>query len=60
MTCRKRSLRNSGCHTCGSLLSIHIPKKLVNTARRMVVSNAIGTFAGIDQVGLPEMFHGQL
>ena len=24
-----------------------------------MVSNAIGMFAGIDQVGLPEMFHGQ-
>ncbi len=60
VTWLNRSARKNGCQTCGSLLAIHIPKKLVNTASRIVVSNPIGMLAGIDHAGLPEMFHGQL
>src|SRR5690348_16041892 len=51
-----RSWRNSGCQTWGSRLSAHIPKNEVETESRMVSSYAIGMFAGIDHVGLPEMF----
>ena len=56
MTRTNRSLRNSGCQTCGSLLNAHMPKNEVKTASKMPHSYAIGMFAGIDQVGLPEMF----
>ena len=60
VTRRNRSLRNSGCQTCGSLLRPHIPKNDVRTANRIVGSYAIGMFAGIDHVGLPEMFQPHL
>src|SRR5437899_12918711 len=60
VTWLNRSLRKNGCQTFGSLFAIHMPKKLVNTASKIVVSNPIGTLAGIDHAGLPEMFHGQL
>ncbi|MND09721.1 hypothetical protein D3C83_332650 [compost metagenome] len=60
MTFAKRSLRKNGCQTCGSLFRIHTAKNVVRTENRIVASNAIGTFAGIDQLGLPPMFHGQL
>src|SRR5690242_12306360 len=56
VTRRNRSLRKNGCQTCGSLLKPHIPKNAVSTDSKIVSSYAIGMFAGIDQVGLPEMF----
>src|SRR5688500_5603786 len=55
----KRSFLKNGCQTCGSLLRIHIPKNVVSTDARIVVSYEIGTFAGIDHAGLPATFHGQ-
>src|SRR5688500_19931705 len=57
VTRANRSLRNSGCQTCGSLLNAHMPRNVVIAASRIAHSYAIGMFAGIDQVGLPEMFH---
>src|SRR5262249_25849504 len=59
VTLVKRSRRKDGGQTCGSLFRIHIPKKLVKTDRRIVVSNAMGTLLGVIgnvHNGLPDTF----
>ena len=57
VTRANRSLRKNGCQTCGSLLNAHMPRNVVSAASRIADSYATGMFAGIDHVGLPEMFH---
>src|SRR5262245_6075711 len=56
VTCANRSLRKNGCQTCGSLLKSHMPKNAVSADSRIASSYATGMFAGMDHVGLPEMF----